>query len=102
VGCAALALLLLLVLLLLLRFFFAQQSAACFACIWLSTCICTTPPLLLTMFDRPLTMFDRFPAGVLPGAVDYYITGPLQRRRAAAITKVRHRQQHTSTISTDV
>ncbi|WIA41568.1 hypothetical protein OEZ86_008933 [Tetradesmus obliquus] len=25
--------------------------------------------------------------GVLPGAVDYYITGPLQRRRSAAITK---------------
>lgn len=26
-------------------------------------------------------------AGVLPGAVDYYITGPLQRKRAQAITK---------------
>jgi hypothetical protein len=40
-------------------------------------------------------MFDRFPAGVLPGAVDYYITGPLQRRRAAAITKVQHSMQHS-------
>ncbi|KAF6258518.1 kinase-like domain-containing protein [Scenedesmus sp. NREL 46B-D3] len=28
-----------------------------------------------------------YSGGVLPGAVDYYITGPLQRRRSAAITK---------------
>jgi hypothetical protein len=41
-----------------------------------------------------LTVFDRVPAGVLPGAVDYYITGPLQRRRAAAITKVQHSVHH--------
>ncbi len=28
-------------------------------------------------------------AGVLPGAFDYYVGGPLQRRRAAPIAKVR-------------